>query len=88
MYQAGGSMSKLNPKVVITTCIQIEEDGKVVTIPLSSKLEVDKVPPKSMDDVMNSVCKAEEYIGNVKNELLSSVCSAIQNNDVNSKKNK
>lgn len=39
-----------------------------------------------MDDVMKSVCKAEEYIGNVKKELLSSVCSAIQNNEVNLKK--
>ncbi len=79
-------MSKLNPKVVITTCIQIEENGKVTTIPLSTKLEVDKVTPKSMDDVMKCVCNTEEYIGRVKNEMFSSVCSAIQNNEVNSKK--
>ena len=79
-------MPKSSPKVVITTCIQIEENGKVTTIPLSTKLEVDKVTPKSMDDVMKCVCNTEEYIGRVKNEMFSSVCSAIQNNEVNSKK--
>ena len=79
-------MSKSNPKVVITTCIQIEENGKVTTIPLSTKLEVDKVSPQSMDDVMKCVCNTEEYIGRVKSEMFSSVCSAIQNNEGNSKK--